>query len=74
MNDKKIKVNISISPKIKALAQDKIEMFAGNFSAYITHLIIRDVEQNKIRDISEMEICEASKNLVNYTKNKSKNR
>lgn len=46
MKEKKIKVNISISPKTKALAQDKIDMFGGNFSAYIAHLILQDVERN----------------------------
>ena len=53
MKDKKIKVNISISPKIKELAQDKIDMFAGNFSAYIAHLIIKDVEKQSIEYINE---------------------
>ena len=46
MKEKKVKVNISISPKTKALAQDKIDMFGGNFSAYIAHLILQDVERN----------------------------
>ena len=45
MKEKKVKVNISISPKTKALAQDKIDMFGGNFSAYVAHLILKDVER-----------------------------
>ena len=44
MKAEKIKVNISISPKIKELTQDKIDIFGGNFSAYITHLIIEDTK------------------------------
>lgn len=50
MKEKKVKVNISISPKTKALAQDKIDMFGGNFSAYIAHLILQDVEKKYFQE------------------------
>lgn len=54
MNNNKVKVNISISPKIKALAKDKIDMFGGNFSAYVAHLILNDTKSDKqIENVNE---------------------